>query len=70
MSPTNGKESSIPLAIVGLSCRFPGDASSPSRFWELLKNGKNAFSKSTDRYNAEAFYHPQYDGNRQYVIPT
>jgi acyl transferase domain-containing protein len=70
MSSTNGKEPGIPIAIVGLSCRFPGDASSPSRFWDLLKNGRNGYSQSTDRYNAEAFYHPQRNGNRQNVIPT
>lgn len=29
-----------PVAIVGLACRFPGDATSPSKFWDLLKNGK------------------------------
>ena len=70
MSPTNGKEDSIPIAVVGLPCRFPGDASSESRFWELLKNGRSGFSQSTDRYNAEAFYRPQRNGNRQIVIPT
>ena len=70
MPPTSGNESSIAIAIVGLSCRFPGDASSPSGFWELLKNGRNGFSPATDRYNAEAFYHPTGNGNRQNVIPT
>lgn len=29
-----------PVAIVGLACRFPGDATSPSKFWDLLKSGK------------------------------
>lgn len=70
MSPASGKESSIPIAIVGLSCRFPGDASSPSEFWELLKNGRTGFSPATDRFNAEAFYHPTSTGPRQNVIPT
>ena len=70
MPPTSGNESSIAIAIVGLSCRFPGDASSPSGFWELLKNGRNGYSPATDRYNAEAFYHPTGNGNRQNVIPT
>lgn len=57
------------IAIIGLSCRFPGDAVNPSEFWELLKNGKDAFSSSSDRYNAEAFYHPKGSGNRQNTIP-
>jgi acyl transferase domain-containing protein len=67
---TSGNESSIAIAIVGLSCRFPGDASSPSKFWEMLKNGRNGFSPTTDRYNAEAFHHPTGNDNRQNVIPT
>ena len=67
MPHATGNESSI--AVVGLSCRFPGDASSPSKFWDLLKNARHGFSQSTDRYNAEAFYHPK-SGSRQNVIPT
>ncbi|KAK0384632.1 hypothetical protein NLU13_8718 [Sarocladium strictum] len=58
------------IAIIGLSCRFPGDASSPSKFWDMLKNGRSGFSPSTTRYNAHAFQHPMGGGNRQNVIPT
>lgn len=70
MSPPPTKENEVPIAIVGLSCRFPGDASTPSRFWDLLKNGKSGYSNSTDRYNAKAFVHPQKEGTRQNVVPT
>ncbi|KAF2143954.1 uncharacterized protein K452DRAFT_316749 [Aplosporella prunicola CBS 121167] len=59
----------VPIAIVGLACRFPGDASSPSKFWDLLKNGKDAYSSTTDRYNTDAFYHPNAK-DRQNVLPT
>ena len=34
--------SNPPIAIIGIGCRFPGGAHSPSEFWELLKNGKDA----------------------------
>lgn len=69
MSPpdSNPAQNDIPIAVVGLSCRFPGEASSPSKFWDLLRNGKSAFSETTKRFNADAFYHP---GNRQNVVPT
>lgn len=70
MSYTSKNESGSPIAIIGLSCRFPGEALSASKFWDLLKNGRNGFSQETNRYNAEAFQHPIGSGNRQNVIPT
>nr|QED55506.1 TRI17 [Trichoderma protrudens] len=51
-----------PLAIVGISCRFPGDATSPEKLWDLIANGKSAWSKvPSDRWNEEAFWHPDPD---------
>ncbi|KAL8660348.1 MAG: hypothetical protein Q9202_006619 [Teloschistes flavicans] len=58
-----------PKKRTGLACRFAGDATCPSKFWELLKDGRSAHSSSTDRFNVDAFYHPK--GNiRQNVLPT
>jgi acyl transferase domain-containing protein/acyl carrier protein len=34
-----------PLAIVGMSCRFPGGAASPHAFWRLLEAGTDAISR-------------------------
>ncbi|KAM7203575.1 hypothetical protein V8F33_002195 [Rhypophila sp. PSN 637] len=58
------------IAVIGLSCRFPGEAATAQGFWNLLKNGLSGFSESTTRYNAEAFQHPQTQGTRQNVIPV
>ncbi|XRM43174.1 hypothetical protein ABZX51_006371 [Aspergillus tubingensis] len=48
-----------PIAIIGTGCRFPGSASSPSRLWDLLLHPRNVASKTPkDRFNHDAFYHP------------
>ncbi|OTA84031.1 hypothetical protein M434DRAFT_36551 [Hypoxylon sp. CO27-5] len=49
----------MPIAIVGMSCRLPGDVSSPGDFWKLLTKGRSAWSKiPRDRFNQEAYNHP------------
>jgi acyl transferase domain-containing protein len=46
-----------PLAIIGMSCRFPGEANTPEAFWELLQNGRDAITDlPPDRWNVDAFY--------------
>lgn len=53
---------SMPIAIVGMSCRFPGGAESPEDFWNLLQTGWSSWSKiPEDRFNAKAFYNPDPD---------
>ncbi|OXV11891.1 hypothetical protein Egran_00348 [Elaphomyces granulatus] len=50
----------MPIAIVGVGGRFPGDASNPDKLWELLCHGKSAMTEvPKDRFNVDAFYHPQ-----------
>lgn len=34
------RDEPAPIAIIGMACRFPGDATSPSKFWDLLKSGR------------------------------
>ncbi|MEU1135031.1 beta-ketoacyl synthase N-terminal-like domain-containing protein, partial [Streptomyces sp. NPDC005900] len=49
-----------PIAIVGMSCRFPGGVSSPEQFWELLVSGSDAVSEfPMDRgWDVEGLYDP------------
>ncbi|KAK6950840.1 hypothetical protein Daesc_007368 [Daldinia eschscholtzii] len=52
-------EALMPIAIIGMSCRLPGDVSSPGDFWKLLTKGRSAWSKiPRDRFNQEAYNHP------------
>lgn len=47
------------LAIVGMSCRFPGGANNVDKFWELLSNGKDGISTiPEDRWDVEKYYDP------------
>src|SRR5215217_707366 len=50
------------LAIIGMGCRFPGGASSPDRYWRLLLEGTDTVTEvPPERWDAEAFYHPDPD---------
>lgn len=47
------------VAVIGMACRFPGDATNPSKLWDLLMDGKSAWSEiPATRWNHEAHYHP------------
>lgn len=49
-----------PLAITGIGCRFPGEASDPRSFWKLLLDGVDAVSEvPPDRWSLSAFHDPE-----------
>lgn len=57
------------IAVIGVSGRFPGDATSPRHLWDLLKEGRNALSDVPEsRFNIDGFYHP--DGGRAGTLNT
>ncbi|MGV0636317.1 type I polyketide synthase, partial [Mycolicibacillus trivialis] len=48
-----------PIAVVGIGCRFPGAATDPQRYWQLLTDGVDAIGEiPADRWDAEALYDP------------
>src|SRR5437667_2481349 len=48
-----------PLAIIGIGCHFPGGATSPQAFWELLCAGTDATREvPSERWEVRKFYDP------------
>jgi acyl transferase domain-containing protein len=46
-----------PIAVIGISLRFPQDAVSEDTFWEMLLNQKCAATRyPEDRINIDGFY--------------
>ena len=53
------RDAVAPIAIVGMGCRFPGEATSPKAFFEMLSKGRAAWSEvPPDRYNMDRYWHP------------
>jgi acyl transferase domain-containing protein/acyl carrier protein len=58
----HGREEHPPVAIIGMSCRFPGGATDPARYWDLLSRGVDATGEvPAARWDARRFYDPDPD---------
>lgn len=50
---------SEPIAIIGLSCKFAGDARNSEALWQMLAEKRSAWSGiPPSRFNARGSYHP------------
>lgn len=49
----------MPIAIIGIAGRFPGDAANPTKLWDMVAEAKSAAGPiPADRFKAATFYHP------------
>ena len=50
-----------PLAIIGIGCRYPGDANTPEEFWRLIIGKKDALGPiPADRWDNDGLYAPEW----------
>jgi acyl transferase domain-containing protein len=62
MGSTSHERASEPIAIIGLSCKFAGDATNPDELWKMLVEGKSAWSEvPASRFNLKGVYHPNHE---------
>jgi acyl transferase domain-containing protein/acyl carrier protein len=48
-----------PIAIIGMSCRFPGMSYDPEAFWQCLSQGVDGITEiPKERWEVDAFYDP------------
>ena len=49
----------MPIAIVGMSCRLPGNVSTPDEFWELCSRSRSGWTPvPKERFESASFHHP------------
>jgi acyl transferase domain-containing protein len=48
-----------PIAVIGMACRFPGDATTPERYWANLAAGHDAVTEvPASRWDSAAWFDP------------
>lgn len=48
-----------PIAIVGMSCRFPGSVTDSAEFWNIINSNSGVIDKiGNDRWNTDYYFHP------------
>jgi polyketide synthase 5 len=57
---TVDKASVIPVAVIGMACRLPGEINSPDLLWDALLRGDDLVTEiPADRWDADYYYDPE-----------
>jgi len=55
------KKKREPSAIIGMGCRYPGDANTPEEFWNLIIDKQDALGKiPADRWDLDGLFAPEW----------
>ena len=50
----------LPIAVIGMAFRGPGDATSPQKLWRMCCEGRDAWTEvPKNKINLEGFWHPE-----------
>ncbi|KAL2119996.1 hypothetical protein VTJ04DRAFT_6957 [Mycothermus thermophilus] len=56
---SHGSQKPMPIAIVGMACRMPGNVSTPAEFWELCARARTGWTEiPKERFDSSRFHHP------------
>lgn len=63
------REKEMPIAIIGMACRFPNGINTPEIFWENLINKKDCITEiPKERWDMDAYYSPnRAESGKMYV---
>ncbi|KAG6361752.1 hypothetical protein INS49_009980 [Diaporthe citri] len=71
MGSLSNEPTSEPIAIVGLSCKLAGSARSPEKLWEMLAEGRSAWSEiPSSRFNVKGTHHPNHEKINTVTCPS
>ncbi|KAL2845869.1 hypothetical protein BJY01DRAFT_263448 [Aspergillus pseudoustus] len=61
-NPRTYGDATEPIAIIGMATRFSGEATNPSKFWDMMVQGRTGHSAVPEHcFDAEAWYHPSHE---------